>query len=541
MCELPTCLVPDSSVIIDRHVSTAAQNLISNERDSPPHVVIPEAVVNELEAQANSDLHSGWAGLAELQALADLDDEGVIKITYAGEAVRPSDIAGSKQGDIDAIIRQLADDNEATLLTSDAVQAETAQARAIDVELISPKIASNEFAIERFFDEDTMSVHLKTGTTPKAKTGALDGVEYVPISDEPTSANQMNEWTLEIEEVAQSSPEGFVELSEPGMDIIQLRDYRIAIARPPFADAIEITAVKPIAKTTLEDYNMPDGLTDRFTEQKRGILISGSPGAGKSTFAQAVGEYLNDNGVVVKTMEQPRDLQVGPEITQYTALAGEMGKTADSLLLVRPDYTIYDEVRKTDDFDVFADMRLAGVGMLGVVHATRAIDALQRLVGRVELGLIPQIVDTVVYVESGNIHTVYDITTVVKVPDGMNSEDLARPVIQVQDYETGEPVFEVYTFNRQVVTVALGATSNEQSATTPEQATSTDNLENAIQEALNSVASGQVEVEADELRNATVYVEKSDISRVIGENGSQITDVENKFNASIDVRIHRER
>ena len=111
-----------------------------------------------------------------------------------------------------------------------------------------------------------------------------------------------------------------------------------------------------------------------------------TPGAGKSTFAQAVGEFLVDNDFAVKTMEKPRDLQVGPEITQYTELDGRMEKTADSLLMVRPDYTIYDEVRKTDDFEVFADMRLAGVGMIGVVHATRAIDALQRLVGRVRPG-----------------------------------------------------------------------------------------------------------------------------------------------------------
>ena len=84
---------------------------------------------------------------------------------------------------------------------------------------------------------------------------------------------------------------------------------------------------------------------------------------------------------VVKTLESPRDLQVPPEITQYGPLEGSMEASADILLLVRPDYTIYDEVRKTRDFQVFADMRLAGVGMIGVVHANKPIDALQRLLG----------------------------------------------------------------------------------------------------------------------------------------------------------------
>jgi len=135
-----------------------------------------------------------------------------------------------------------------------------------------------------------------------------------------------------------------------------------------------------------------------------------------------------------------------------------MAKTADSLLMVRPDYTIYDEVRKTDDFEVFSDMRLAGVGMVGVVHATRAIDALQRLIGRVELGLIPQVVDTVIYIEAGQVHTVYDVTTEVKVPEGLMEEDLARPVILIRDFETGQPAYEIYTFNRQVVTVRSART-----------------------------------------------------------------------------------
>ncbi len=79
------------------------------------------------------------------------------------------------------------------------------------------------------------------------------------------------------------------------------------------------------------------------------------------------------------------------------------------MLLVRPDYTIYDEVRKTRDFQVFADMRLAGVGMIGVVHANKAIDALQRLLGRVEMGMIPQVVDTVVFIEKGEVTKILDV------------------------------------------------------------------------------------------------------------------------------------
>jgi ATPase len=262
------------------------------------------------------------------------------------------------------------------------------------------------------------------------------------------------------------------------------------------------------------------------------VLIAGSPGAGKSTFAQAVAEYLQDEGVVVKTMEKPRDLQVGPEITQYTELGGQMEKTADSLLMVRPDYTIYDEVRKTDDFEVFADMRLAGVGMIGVVHATRAIDSLQRLIGRVELGLIPQVVDTVVFIEAGEVAKVYDVSTEVKLPEGLQEADLARPVIMVRDFDTGQPEYEIYTFNRQVVTVPI----DEGSDSGVEQVAKQE-----IEREIRSIARGHVEVELQGPNTAIVWVEEQDISAVIGKGGGRISEVEDRLGIDIDVRTHDDR
>ncbi len=361
-------------------------------------------------------------------------------------------------------------------------------------------------------------------------------MRYEVIDDEPTGDEQMREWATAIVNLARQSNDGYVELSDEGMDIVQYRNYRIAVARPPFSDGVEITAVRPIAKTVLDDYEFADELRERFLESKRGVLISGSPGAGKSTFAQAVAEFLNDSDYAVKTMEKPRDLQVGPEITQYGALGGDMANTADSLLLVRPDYTIYDEVRKTDDFEVFADMRMAGVGMVGVVHASRAIDSLQRLVGRVELGMIPQIVDTVVYIEAGEVETVYDVETEVKVPEGLTAEDLARPVIQVTDFETGRPEYEIYTFNRQVVTVPLGEEGEGSTETGVGRIAKKE-----IEREIRSVARGHVDVELQGNDDAVVYVEEDDIASVIGKGGGRITDIENRLGIDIDVRTHDEK
>ncbi len=526
-------VVPDTSVVIDGRVSAA----IEDGRFEDETVCVPEAVVAELEAQANDGLDSGWDGLSELQRLAELADDGEIDLEYVGE--RPSAIerGHASEGEIDALIRDLAEEYGATFVTSDIVQAEVAKAKGLEVDYISPEVRRvGTLQIEEYFDEETMSVHLKTDAVPMAKRGALGEMHYEEIADEPLDEETMDEYAREVVDGAREASGGFIELSEPGMKIVQFRDYRIAIARPPFADGIEITAVKPIAQTDIDDYEHADELKGRLLERQRGVLISGSPGAGKSTFAQSVARYLSHNDYAVKTMEKPRDLQVGPEITQYTALGGQMEKTADALLMVRPDYTIYDEVRKTDDFEVFADMRLAGVGMIGVVHATRPIDALQRLVGRVELGMIPQVVDTVVYIEAGEVSTVYDVKTEVKVPAGLTEEDLARPVILVTDFQTGEPAYEIYTFNRQVVTVPL---IEEEGG--PGRESGVDRIaKQEIEREIRSVARGYVDVELKSQDRAVVYVDEDDISSVIGKGGGRITDIENRLGIDIDVRTHDE-
>ena len=523
-------VVPDTSVVIDGRVSEH----VETGQFAAARVLIPEAVVAELEAQANGGHESGWDGLEELKRLATLSDEGRITLSYIGD--RPSDAlrAHADEGEIDAYIRSLAAEQDATFFTSDVVQAEVARGKGLDVEYVAPRTESiDRLSIEEYFDEETMSVHLRENASPLAKRGALGEMALETLDIEPLSVDELRDLAQEITNATRQSNDGFIELSEPGMTIVQFREYRIAIAEPPFSDGVEITAVRPIATTSLEEYEYAADLKERLLERQRGVLIAGAPGAGKSTFAQASASFLADNDFVVKTMEKPRDLQVGPEITQYTELGGEMERTADSLLMVRPDYTIYDEVRKTEDFEVFADMRLAGVGMIGVVHATRPIDALQRLIGRVELGLIPQVVDTVVYIEAGEVETVYDVTTEVKVPQGLTEEDLARPVIMVRDFATNEPAYEIYTFNRQVVTVPI---DGEEDTERGVEAIAKEEIKREIQ----SATTGPVTVDIQGANTATVYVTEDDISTVIGRGGGRISEIEERLGISIDVRTHEE-
>ena len=170
------------------------------------------------------------------------------------------------------------------------------------------------------------------------------------------------------------------------------------------------------------------------------------------------------------------------------------------------------------------------------VHATRAIDALQRLVGRVELGMIPQVVDTVVYIEAGQVAKVYDIVTEVKVPEGLMEEDLARPVIMIRDFETDQPEYEIYTFNQQVVTVPVGDAGGGGDDSGVDRIAKKE-----IEREIRSAARGHVEVDLRGPNTAVVWVEESDISTVIGKGGGRISDIEDRLGIDIDVRTFDER
>jgi len=521
-------VVPDTSVIIDGRLS----HRIKSGEFKGAEVIIPEAVVSELEAQANKGREIGFKGLEELSELRKLADTGEIQLLFSGVQPTLGEIKMSKEGRVDALIRRTAIDIGGLFVSEDRVQALIARAKGLDVEYMPPKILNPSellpLKLDFFFTDDTMSVHLKNRVPPMAKKGPLGNVLYVRIREEPVSYSELSGISKELIERARLDPESFIEMSLDGATVLQIRNVRIAITHPPFSDDMEITAVRPTVIVDLEHYSLSYELKERILSQ-RGVLIAGPPGAGKSTFAAGVARYLNDHGQVVKTMESPRDLQVPPEITQYSPLDGKMENTADLLLLVRPDYTIYDEVRKTADFRIFADMRLAGVGMIGVVHATRAVDAIQRLIGRVELGVIPQVVDTVIFIDKGEVSKVLLLAFTVKVPYGMTEQDLSRPVITIRDFETGKVEYEIYTYGEQVVVMPIESSKEVRKPTWRI-------AEEEIKSFIGKYASGPIEVEITSDDSALVKVRDEEIRKVIGKGGRIIDQIENTLGLHIEVR-----
>ncbi len=489
-------------------------------------IIIPQAVFDELQSQASKKKEQGFIGLERIQKLKSLSGSYGLNVVVSGTHPSSDDVKLASSGRIDSLIVDMAKQNNAVLYTSDHVQHLVAQAEGVETIFLKPEFKNESLEFLKFFDSETMSVHLKENQCPLAKKGKPGAFVLTKLNDDHLSKDYLEMISSQILDVVNISDSSTLEISKTGASVVQHGDYRIAITYPPFSDSFEITIVHPIVKLSLDDYAISEKLMERFSDSAEGIVISGAPGSGKSTLASGLANFYHQKGKIVKTFESPRDLQVDPGVTQYGKLDGSFDNSADILLLVRPDYTIFDEVRRREDFATFADLRLTGVGMVGVVHANSPLDAIQRFIGKIELGIIPNVLDTVVFVKDGGIQKVYDLELKVKVPTGMTESDLARPVIEIRNFEDNVLEHEIYTFGEENVIVPVGKKVDK---------IGIEKLaEDKIKETFRRY-DPNVEVEILSDNRVKVMVNERNIASIIGRGGSNINEIEKLLKVHIDV------
>ena len=515
-------IVADTSVIINgKLVSQIESGSIRNFE-----IIIPQSVFDELQSQASKKKEQGFIGLEKIRNLKSLSGSYGLNVIVSGSHPSSDDVKLAGSGRIDSLIVDMAKQNDAILYTSDRVQYLVAQAEGVDAVFLKSEIKNESLEFLKFFDSETMSIHLKENQYPLAKKGKPGAFLLTKIGDDLLTKDYLEMVSSQILEIVNISDSSTLEISKTGASVVQHDDYRIAITSPPFSESFEITIVHPIVKLSLDDYTISEKLMERFSDSAEGIVISGAPGSGKSTLASGLANFYHNKGKIVKTFESPRDLQVDPGVTQYSKLDGSFDNTADILLLVRPDYTIFDEVRRKEDFGTFADLRLTGVGMVGVVHANSPLDAIQRFIGKIELGIIPNILDTVVFVRDGGIQKVYDLELKVKVPTGMTESDLARPVIEIRNFENNVLEHEIYTFGEENVIVPVGKKVDK---------VGIEKLaEDKIRETFKRY-DPRVEVEILSDDRAKVLVDERYIASIIGRGGSNISEIEKYLKIHIDV------
>ncbi|MDD5178489.1 MAG: PINc/VapC family ATPase [Candidatus Nanoarchaeia archaeon] len=516
--------VVDTSAVIEKAVTTMIDKGIVKGM-----IYIPRAVIAELERQANAGQETGSLGLDELQMLQELSRTNRIKIEIIGTRPNYMQIKYAKiSGEVDSLIAELAYEKDAILITADKVQAESAKARGIKVKFVEMIPESGRLEFEKFFDDTTMSVHIKEDCYVYAKKGQPGKWNLTEVSKEKVTGRRIANMAKEIVEKTRMDPKAFVEIARKGSTIVQFRNYRIVIVRPPVSDGWEITAIRPLKVLNLEEYKLPEAIAERIKNKSRGVIIAGETGSGKSTFAQAIAEYYAAHGKITKTVESPRDLQLSDNITQYSKNFTSSEEIHDILFLSRPDNVVFDEVRDTPDFNLYVDLRLAGSNCIGVLHAAAPIDAVQRFISRLDTGMIPSVLDTIIFIENGNIGKVLTLKMTVKIPSGMVESDLARPVVVVSDFETGQAAYEIYSYGEETVVIPLSDIPKQSSS--PAREIASRQLTKELQK-----YSSKVKVEVIDDHKAKVFLPNSEIGKFIGKQGKHVEAMEQKLGIKLDV------
>jgi ATPase len=512
-------LVPDDLIIIEGFLS---KNILSK-KISFSEIFISESLLRLFELDAEKGKASGFLALEELKKLQELSSSGFEIIFSSRKFLKNSFFMDDLKSDLVS----LAWEKDAVLLTGSDILMKLSKARGVKVFFVEKSFSSKKLVLESFFDDSTMSVHLREGIFPVAKKGSPASWSFVKVGDKKLSAEDIKVISTEIIESAHLMKDAFIEIERDGSTIVQLGLFRIVILRPPLTDGWEITAVRQVKQLNIDDYALSEKLLQRIEKQAEGILISGAPGQGKSTFAQALAVFYSKKGKIVKTVEAPRDLVLPDDITQLSISRGTAEEIHDILLLSRPDYTIFDEMRNTKDFLLYSDLRLAGVGLVGVVHGTNPIDSIQRFIGRIELGVIPHILDTVIFINGGKVFSVLSVEMRVKVPAGMTEADLARPVVVVSDFETGKLFAEIYSYGEETVVIPV----EEAESKSPVLYLAEKQIEKEFE-----MFSDIVKVEAVNDNRFLVRVPEKYISSIIGKEGKTISKIEKSLGVRIDVK-----
>ena len=400
-------------------------------------------------------------------------------------------------------------------------------------------VNTSGFVLDHYFDEQTMSLHLKANRPILRKKGKPGERKPVIDPNEIMSKEALLALIDELFREVETREDAFLEINRELSKVLQVGPYRIVIVYAPLSDGIEMTVVRPVKKMTIEEYNLDPELFDLLRNKAQGILISGAPGSWKSTFAGALIDVYHQDNHIIKTIESPRDLMLNDDIVQYSFTYGSHDEVRDILLLSRPDYTIYDEVRNKPDFELYKDLRLTGIWLVGVIHATKPIDSIQRFIGSVEMGIIPQVIDTVLFIDKGNVAEVLQLELTAKVPDGMLSEELARPVIVVSSFLQKKPLYEIYTFGEQVVVMPIQTDEKGNPKNPSKNQVVSEYAKEGIQRKLSQAlpCDFHIQIKGSELE---LYVPEYYKGKVIGKGGAGINGLEKEIWLRIHVKTFAE-
>lgn len=439
-------IVPDTSVIING----ALTRLLESRNHEECEIIIPLAVIDELQAQASKGREIGIKGLEELKKTRELAEEKGVRVRFSGERPSLDDIKLARSGRIDALIRDVAKAEQAKLYTSDYVQALVAEAEGIPVEYVEPYELVEEFSFEKYLSPDVLSLYLRSGSPPYAEILREGRIERVKLGDEACGDELLNKILEEAMAAARLGEEADIALLRPEAIILETPAYRIKVSKPPFSDRLEIT-IQRNPLDLISEPELVDPIVEECGEESHGILLVNVDRLYVFPIAEKLAEKLRDRGFKVEILGRAR--RAASSASYHGPLDGDLEKAVEFLLADPPDILILDEVRKTRDLRIVKEFRFAGSSVLAFLTSTSLRSALAKILETIKPSTLQEIFDKIALIRCREGLETYRLTTSIKVPTGLSRSLDTIPVVEIT--RNGEMIYEIYEINGSPVVVDL--------------------------------------------------------------------------------------
>jgi ATPase len=114
----------------------------------------------------------------------------------------------------------------------------------------------------------------------------------------------------------------------------------------------------------------------------------------------------------------------------------------------------------------------------------------------------------------------------------MNSEELARPVVQITNFHTGDIEYEIYTFGEQIVVIPLADIPTGRDGGSPVH----QHAQEALSRKLHRLFHFDFLLSVKGDKQLLLYVPARNKAAVIGSGGSKIQTLEEEIGMSISVK-----
>jgi len=436
--------VLDTSIVINGRFS----KMLKNEEIGECEIIIPAAVIDELQAQASKGRDIGFKGLEEVKRIREIAESKGLTVKFVGERPSLEDIKLARSGRIDALIRDVAKSEKGTLYTSDYVQALVAEAEGISVKYVEAYVRKEKFKFEDYLTPETILLEFRSGSYPTAKIMHGEKIKLIRVGDKPLSEEDVNELVEEIVGECRLSDECGVRILKPGAMILQLRDYRIAVAKPPFSDKLELIIRRLSFKPRFETKPL-NILMEKIWDKSLGVLMIGAPESGILELAKIFMNSYREKGRTIKIVEYGRMLGEIGDFTRYSLLEGDIEKTTEFLIHIKPDCVFLNDMSSSKDFKSFIKLRLAGITVIGIIYADDLPQVLKRFVSKLDLDLLTKTLNFLALAVD-KILKIYELNMTIRAPTGRDPTSV-KPLVEVKALPRGDVEYEIYSDNGRLI------------------------------------------------------------------------------------------